>query len=98
MELLMEQTDPKDYRHWQAVSEGLRGPFGRWLMTYLKDTIAETAKNAIALVPANLEEQNEREQMFGRVNALTELIDSLPTAIKDKLQETQQQEVDKVKS
>lgn len=83
------------YRHFQAVSEGLRGPFGKWLLEYFRETSNEVLGNAARILPESIKDEYEREQLIGKANALADLVSDIPTIINDKLKEAQQQEVDK---
>lgn len=79
-------------REFVEIQSGLRGPFGKWLMQYLKAQGTDIQSTACSLVPQTLGEQIEREQSFGRAKALLELVDQIPNTIDETLKKLKEQE------
>jgi len=79
-------------REMLEVQQGLRSQFARWLIAELKKDAAEVTELAIRMIPATLEDVNEREQLFGKAKALADLVDQIPTKIDLQIKELQVKE------
>jgi hypothetical protein len=69
------------------LREGLRGPFGRWILEKLRKDGEKLRDEVIEFVPTNMGELNDREQNFGRAKALLELVNGIPTLIEEMIRE-----------
>lgn len=70
-------------REFQAVREGLNSPFWRWVREHLKQNSAEYASIGVGMLPDSPAAMVEREQIFGKAKALTELVDQIPNTINE---------------
>lgn len=68
-------------REAQELKMGLSSPFGRWIITHMKLRSNEIKEEAVAQIPGNILEINEREQNFGAGKVLAELVNQIPNTI-----------------
>lgn len=69
---------------------GLQGPFGRWVLTLLKERGLDIVTQAVEFVPTSLGEMNDREQNFGRGKALIELANQIPNIIDELIKQNKE--------
>lgn len=81
-----------NYAQARELEAAWRGPLGQWLKQYLKDQSDATRLDAAVYVPENDKEVRERERNFGKAAALTDLLDQIPTQIKELINQTEKQE------
>lgn len=72
-------------RQLMEIEETLRGPTGQWLFDYLKQIKIEKVDTTISFIPANMSEMNEREQKFGEIKCLIDLLEQIPQLIKEQV-------------
>ena len=79
-------------RDMMEVASAWNGPFGKWFRGTLAADSKSVIDQAVRIIPANIEETNERERNFGKGLALAELLDQIPQKIKDEIKELEQKE------
>lgn len=63
------------------LRDGLKGPFGRWIIKHLSEKGDEIIQSAVMNMPRSAEEVMEREQNLGAGKNLTELVSQIPNTI-----------------
>ncbi len=81
-----------NYREMQFVAEGLQTPFWKYVQALGAETAKAKLEDGVSIIPATLGESNEREQLFGASKAITELLERIPSKIKDELKQLEEQE------
>lgn len=79
-------------REFMEVQSGLQSPFWKWLRKYLDENAKDTLDSVVELIPASVEQTNEREQNIGKYKALKQLVDQIPTTISDKMKELEHED------
>lgn len=78
-----------DFREVQAISEGLRGPFGKWLLADLAEQSRQLRNTASRLPIESIKDQNDRSDMLAQSNILEDLVTQIPSKINEKYKELQ---------
>ena len=76
----------------RLIKHGLEGPFGKWLFDELKARRSSYTETFFSVIPQSIGDLAEREQYFGRINEISDLIRDLPTVVNELLKTAEEQE------